>query len=51
MWLVFGIDAIVFALLNVMTTIKNKNAEGYRFLSLSLIALTVCEFYLMQLDV
>ena len=28
-----------------MTTIKNKNAELYRFLSLSLTALTVCAFY------
>ncbi|WP_019137917.1 hypothetical protein [Peptoniphilus timonensis] len=45
MWLIFGIGAIIFALLNVMTTIKNKNAERYRFLSLSLTALTVCAFY------
>lgn len=42
MWLIFGIGAIIFALLNVITTIKNKNAERYRFLSLSL---TVCAFY------
>lgn len=33
MWLIFGIGAIVFALLNVIATIKNKNAERYRFLS------------------
>lgn len=45
MWLIFGIGAIVFALLNVIAAIKNKNAERYRFLSLSLTALTVCEFY------
>ncbi|MFR7349695.1 hypothetical protein [Peptoniphilus sp.] len=45
MWLIFGIGAIIFALLNVITTIKNKNAERYRFLSLSLTFLTVCAFY------
>lgn len=48
MWLIFGIGAIIFALLNVITTIKNKNAERYRFLSLSLTSLTsltVCAFY------
>lgn len=51
MWLIFGIGAIIFALLNVMATIKNKNAQGYRFLSLSLTALTVCAFILMELVV
>ena len=45
MWLIFGIGAIVFALLNVIAAIKKKNAERYRFLSLSLTALTVCAFY------
>ena len=45
MWLIFGISAIIFAVLNVMATIKNKNAQGYRFLSLSLSALTVCALY------
>lgn len=29
----------------MITTIKNKNAERYRFLSLSLTSLTVCAFY------
>ena len=45
MWLIFGIGAIIFALLNVMATIKNKNAQVYRFLSLSLTVLTVCALY------
>lgn len=45
MWLIFGIGSIIFALLNVMATIKNKNAERYRFLSLSFTALTVCALY------
>ncbi len=29
----------------MITTIKNKNAERYRFLSISLTSLTVCAFY------
>lgn len=29
----------------MITTIKNKNTERYRFLSLSLTSLTVCAFY------
>ena len=29
MWLIFGIGAIIFAVLNVIATIKNKNAERY----------------------
>ena len=45
MWLIFGISAIIFALLNVMATIKNKNAQRYRFLRFSLTALTVCALY------
>lgn len=45
MWLIFGISAIIFAVLNVMATIKNKNTQVYRFLSLSLTALTVCTLY------
>ena len=45
MWLIFGIGAIVFAFLNIIFAFKNKNASYYRFLSLSLTALTVCAFY------
>lgn len=46
MWLILGVGAIVFALLNMIATIKNNNADRYRFLSLSLTALTVCSCYL-----
>lgn len=42
MWLILGVGAMIFAILNMIATIKNKNAERYRFLSLSLTALTVC---------
>lgn len=46
MWLILGVGAIIFAILNMIATIKNKNADRYRFLSLSLTALTVCSCYL-----
>ncbi|MDU5201180.1 hypothetical protein [Finegoldia magna] len=46
MWLILGVGAIISALLNMIATIKNKNADRYRFLSLSLTALTVCLCYL-----
>lgn len=45
MWLFLGLSAIVFAALNIIWTFKNKNAKWFRFLSVSLIALTVCSFY------
>lgn len=45
MWLFFGIGAIVCGLANVYTAFQNKKAKGFRFLSLSLTALTVCALY------
>lgn len=45
MWMVLGLSATVFAALNMIWTIKNKNAKWFRFLSVSLTALTVCSFY------
>lgn len=45
MWLIFGVGAIIFALLNVITVFKIKSSKYYRFCSLSLTALTVCAFY------
>ena len=45
MWLIFGISSIVFAGLNVIWTVKNKNAQCFRFVSISLTALTACAFY------
>lgn len=45
MWLIFGLGAAVCALLNVVQAEQNKNAEWFRFISLSLTALTVCAFY------
>lgn len=45
MWLVFGIGTILFTGLNVVCTFKNENAKWFRFLSMSLTALTVCSLY------
>lgn len=45
MWALFGIGAIVFAILNLVWTFNNKNAKWFRFASLALTALTLCAFY------
>lgn len=45
MWLILGIGAIVFAVLNVAWSAKNKDARWFSFISLSLTALTLCAFY------
>ena len=45
MWLIFGIGAIIFALLNIISAFKNKSSKWYRFCSLSLTALTAVAFY------
>lgn len=43
MWMIFGVSAIITALLNIINY-KNK-ANIFRFLSLSFTSLTVCAFY------
>ena len=45
MWLFFGITAIITAILNVIWTLRHREAKWFRFLSLSLTAFTVCSFY------
>ena len=45
MWLVMGFGAIVFAILNLVWTSKQKSSKWFGFISLSLTALTVCAFY------
>lgn len=45
MWLIFGIGAIISALINVYRSSKNKSSKWFRFISLSLTALTVCATY------
>ena len=43
MWIIFGLGAIITALLNIINY-KNK-ANIFRFLSMSFTSLTVCAFY------
>ena len=43
MWMIFGLAAIITALLNIINY-KNK-ANIFRFLSMSFTILTVCAFY------
>lgn len=45
MWLVFGLAAIVFAVLNWRRALGGRDASRFRFISLSLTILTLCSFY------
>ncbi|MCR4963488.1 MAG: hypothetical protein K6B40_06400 [Firmicutes bacterium] len=45
MWIVFGIVAIITALLNIAWAAKGKDSKWFRFISISTTALTVCAFY------
>jgi len=45
MWLFFGITAIITAILNIIWTLRHREAKWFRFISLSFTALTMCSFY------
>ncbi|WP_317856367.1 hypothetical protein [Chakrabartyella piscis] len=45
MWIIFGVGAIIALGLNLKFYMTNRNADIFRFISLSLTALTVCSFY------
>ena len=45
MWLLFGTTAIITAILNLIWTIRHREAKMFRFISLSCTALTLCAFY------
>lgn len=45
MWLIFGIGAIAAAIVNLLVTPFWSGAKWFRFLSLSLTALTLCAFH------
>ena len=45
MWLFFGIGAIITAILNVVWTLRKRDAKWFRFISLSFTAFTLCAFY------
>lgn len=45
MWIILGMGAVIFAILNVIWSIRNKEAKGFGHVSLSLTALTLCACY------
>lgn len=45
MWMLFGSGAMVFALLNLKGSSRAKSPKWPGFISLSLTALTLCDFY------
>ena len=45
MWFAFGIGAIISAVFNIIRAVEGKDAKWFRFISLSLTALTLCAFY------
>lgn len=45
MWIAFGFGAILTAILNVILTLTHQETKWFRFISLSLTALTLCAFY------
>lgn len=45
MWMVFGVLAVITAVLNLVYYFKGKNGNVFRFASLSFTALTVCDLY------
>jgi len=44
MWLLFGVAAIITAMFNIIFTVTLRNAQWFRFASLSFTALTLCGF-------
>lgn len=45
MCLLFGLVSIIAAILNVVWTIRHREAKWFRFISLSFTALTLCAYY------
>ncbi len=45
MWIVLGVGAIIAAGLNLIWMANGKETKWFRFISLSLTALTLCAFY------
>lgn len=45
MWIIFGFGAIISLGLNLVCYVSNKRTDIFRFISISLTALTVCGFY------
>lgn len=45
MWMVLGISAMVFTVLNLVWMFNRKKAKWFRFAGLAFTALTLCAFY------
>lgn len=45
MWMVLGLSAIITAIINIVSWVRDKETKYYRFVSISLTALTLCAFY------
>ena len=45
MWLFLSVAAVITAVLNIVWTMRNQDAKWFRFISLSLTALTLCAEY------
>ena len=45
MWMFWGISAIITAIMNVISTLRHREAKWFRFLSLTFTIFTVCAFY------
>ena len=45
MWMVLGAAAMITAMLNLAWAAKNRDAKWFRFISVSLTDLTLCEEY------
>ena len=50
MWLIFGIGAIITAIMNVVFTFLHKDTRWFGFISLSLTTFTLCNFYSQAAD-
>lgn len=44
MWLLFGVFAVITAILNVVWSLRKRAAKWFRFASLSFTAFTLCSF-------
>jgi hypothetical protein len=45
MWVLFGVVAIIMAILNIIWYINNRETKWFRFISLAFTALTLCASY------
>lgn len=46
MWLLFGITAVIAAILNVIWTMRHREAKWFRFISLSYFGVNIVQIYI-----